>query len=602
MREYIAKLKELDELTVIEEPVDIDLEIAHIAYAEVKKPNGGKALLFTNPKSGDKIYKDPVLINLYGSKKRTELMFEKPVEEVANDLQELLHLAPPKTIKEKIQKAIKLFRLKAVFPKRIKDNAFVQEVVYKGDEIDLNNLPVLKTWQNDGGRFITMGQTYTQSIDKKLNNVGMYRLQVFDKNTLGMHWQIHKDASNFFAQYEEANKPMPIAIAIGGDPLYTWCATAPLPKGIFELMLYGFVKNRPAKMIKCLTNDLYVPHDADYVIEGYIESPKQRKIEGPFGDHTGYYTLEEPYPFMKVTAITTRKNPIFLATVVGKPPIEDKYMGWPTERIFLPLLRTTVPELIDYRMPENGVFHNLIIAKINTLYKAHAIQAMHSFWGVGQMSFVKNAIFVNKDAGDITDDQQIFEYILDRFDPKKLLITTGVLDALDHSSDEALVGGKMGIDCTGEKIAKTVQIVSDRELLEKMQKLTKEVIDLKQYGTNTANPITVIKVAKTRSVRDLYKEFITLSDHLRIVIAIDDNYNDVNNPYMTIWRVSNNFDALRDLVLEPFVYIDATNKGKVDGFDRRWPEDTNCTKSVLEDLKKRGLFDFDDQFIAKWQL
>ena len=243
----------------------------------------------------------------------------------------------------------------------------------------------------------------------------MYRLQVYDDNTVGMHWQIHKDSNHFFHEFKKAGKKMPVSIGIGGDPMYIWCGQAPLPIGVFELMLYGFVKNKAAKLVKSITNDIYVPADNDYIIEGFVD-PSKMKIEGAFGDHTGYYTLEEEYPFREVTAITQKKEPVFLATVVGKPPLEDKYMGHATERIFLPLLQTTCPDLLDYYMPENGVFHNLILAKIKTLYPGHAQQMMHAFWGVGQMSFVKHAIFVNEDAPELTDHDKLAKHILNRID------------------------------------------------------------------------------------------------------------------------------------------------------------------------------------------
>ncbi|MGE4296228.1 MAG: menaquinone biosynthesis decarboxylase [Campylobacterales bacterium] len=602
MRQFIEQLKRENELTVIDQEVDINLEIAHLAYAEVKKEGGGKALLFTHPVSGDRKFDVPVLINLYGSKKRTEMIFGTSVDGVANEVQGLLHLAPPKTFGGKIAKLFEMARLRHVFPKRLKGSGACQEVVQTGDSVRLSDLPVLTTWPEDGGPFITMGQVYTKSLDGKLNNVGMYRLQVYDDRTLGLHWQIHKDSSNFFNEYEKAGERMPVSIAIGGDPLYTWCGTAPLPKGLFELMLYGFVRRKPARLVKCKTNDLYVPEDADYVIEGWVENPKERRIEGPFGDHTGYYTLQEPYPVLNVTAITRRKKPIYLATVVGKPPIEDKYMGWPTERIFLPLLRTNVPELIDYRMPENGVFHNLIIAKLKTLYPGHALQAMHSFWGVGQMSFVKNAIFVDESAPDLSDDEALFRHILQHLSPDRLLISSGVLDALDHSSPKALIGGKLGIDATGEAVQTNIWPLSDADLFAKAKALVPELIALKQYGSDTPNPVTLLQYEKRLPARVVFEKLRPLSDHLRIVIALDEKYNDVENAYMSLWRTANNMDALRDLMLEPFIFIDATNKGEMDGFDRQWPGDTDCDRAAIERLRAKGLWSFDEGFMKRWQL
>ncbi|MDO5045325.1 menaquinone biosynthesis decarboxylase, partial [Campylobacter sp.] len=413
MQEYIDLLKRNSLLKIIDKPVDIDLEIAHASYIEVKKPDS-KALLFTNPvckKSGRKFA--PVLTNIFGSFEATKLIMGVEPDAVADEISALLKPKKPKNFAEKLNFASYLFSMRKVFTKRLSGEGECQQVKFRGDEVDLFSLPVLKTWELDGGAFITMGQVYTQSLDGELQNLGMYRLQIYDKNCLGMHWQIHKDGANFFNEYKRAGKKMPVSVAIGGDPLYIWCGQAPLPKGIFELLLYGFIRKSPAKLVKSLTNEIYVPHDADFVIEGFVDTAKT-ELEGPFGDHTGFYTPIEPFPVMEVTAITHKREPIFHATVVGKPPLEDKYMGWATGRIFLPLLQTTVPELIDYDMPENGVFHNLILAKLKVLYPAHAKQAMHAFWGVGQMSFVKHAIFVDESAPKLTEYAKFSEFVLNR--------------------------------------------------------------------------------------------------------------------------------------------------------------------------------------------
>ena len=428
MKRSIELLRKKGELRVIDEELDIYLEIPHLAYAEVKKKDGGKALLFTNvvdKKSGVK-FKESVAMNLFGSYRRCELLFGRTIESVADEITKLLHMKPPEGFFNKLSMASELFSLKNIFPKRLNGSGDCQQVKYLENDIDLYKLPVLTTWEQDGGPFITMGQVYTQSLDGEMVNLGMYRLQVYDKNHLGMHWQIHKDSSHFFDQYQKAGKKMPVSVAIGGDPLYTWCATAPLPYGVNELLMYGLIKKEGAKLVKSITTPLYIPQDVDYVIEGWVDT-KNMKIEGPFGDHTGYYTLEESYPFMEVSAITMKKEPIFLATVVGKPPLEDKYMGWATGKIFFPLLKTTAPDLLDYHMPENGGFHNLILAKMQPLYKGHAKQFMHAFWGAGQMSFVKHAIFLDEKAPKLENYESVASYILDRFTPKSLFITEGIL-------------------------------------------------------------------------------------------------------------------------------------------------------------------------------
>ena len=604
LKKAIDLLKSNDELRIIDTPLDIYLEIPHLAYAEVKKEEGGKALLFTHPidRRSGQTFDTPVVMNLFGSYARTELLFGRDVEGVASEIEKLLHMKPPQGFKEKIGMLGDLFAMKDIFPKKLKVRGSCQEVVKQGEEVNLYDLPILTTWEGDGGPFITMGQVYTQSLDGALVNLGMYRLQVYDNNHLGMHWQIHKDSSHFFDQYQRAGKKMPVSIAIGGDPLYTWCATAPLPYGVNELLLYGLIKKESPKLVESLTTPLFVPEDVDFVIEGWVDTEKLR-LEGPFGDHTGYYTLEEHYPLMEVSAITHRKNPYYLATVVGKPPLEDKYMGWATERIFLPLLKTNAADLIDYHMPENGVFHNLILAKMKPLYKGHAKQFMHIFWGSGQMSFVKHALFFGEDAPKLTNYEALITYALNRFLPKCIFISEGITDALDHSSPESLVGGKLGIDFTASYSPSAPESIDSPVLLEQLQAIIPEITGATQYMRHTANPITVISVAKNRSLKSVIPALESLSAYLRIVIFVDKAKNDIHNPYMLLWRVTNNMDAARDVYRsESIVTIDGTMKTAVDGFEREWPGDVECTPSVVERLKSLSLWDLDPKLEKKYHL
>lgn len=604
MKNTINVLKKHNELRVIDDELDIYLEISHLAYAEVKKKDGGKALLFTNvidKKSGLK-FDEPVLMNAFGSYKRCEILFGRTIESIADEITKLLHMKPPSSFGEKLSMASELFALKNIFPKRLKGEGKCQEVKYLNDDIDLHKIPVLTTWEQDGGPFITMGQVYTQSFDGEMVNLGMYRLQVYDKNHLGMHWQIHKDSSHFFDQYQKAGKKMPVSVAIGGDPLYTWCATAPLPYGVNELLMYGLIKKEPAKLVKSLTTPLYIPHDVDYVIEGWVDT-NDLKIEGPFGDHTGYYTLEEAYPVMEVSAITTKKDKVFLATVVGKPPLEDKYMGWATGKIFFPLLKTTAPDLLDYHMPENGGFHNLIMAKMHPHYKGHAKQFMHAFWGAGQMSFVKHAIFVDEKAPKLDNYEVFATYVLNRFTPKSMFISEGILDALDHSSPETLVGGKLGIDATAAHKVEAPKLLGNEELLKKVKEVIPDAANLHQFMRRTSNPITVISVNKTKTAREYFDALLELSTYIRIVVFVDESKNDIFNSYMLIWRVANNIDALRDIFVSGLmVGIDGTNKNSLDGFNRRWPDDVDCTPSVVESLKERGIWDLHDNLYKEYQL
>jgi len=603
MNDVVAWLKEHGNLKIIEEPLDVELEIPHVAYVEVKKPDS-RPLLFTRPVWREKgiEYEMPILMNIFANMEITEKILGQHPDAIAKNIDSLLKLKPPRTFKDKIAMIPKMISLKNVFPRRLKFRGECQEVIIPKEQVDLDMLPILKTWEEDGGRFITMGQVYTRSLDGAMQNLGMYRLQQYGKNRLGMHWQIHKDASHFFDQYRDAGLKMPVTVAIGGDPLYIWSGQAPMPHGMFEMLLYGFIRNRNAQLVKSITNDIYIPRDVDVVIEGFVD-PAETEIEGPFGDHTGYYTLPEPFPVMEVETITMKKDPVFQATVVGKPPLEDKYMGWATERIFLPMLKPMAPDLIDYNMPENGVFHNLILAKMDVHYPGHAQQFMHAFWGVGQMSFVKHAIFVDGEAPDLNDYDALTRHILNRLHPGRILISHGVVDHLDHSSPRQFVGGKLGIDATGDRVEEGVELqLSDAQLLEMIQKIDPNVTGLRQYFTQTQNPITILTVDKQRSQQYLISELAVLKPYIKVLIIVDEAGNDLDNPYMLIWRVVNNIDAGRDVVLEPFIAVDATNKDARDGYERAWPGDTLCSRDVLDRLQTKGIIDIDEAFIQRWGL
>ncbi|HHY1342909.1 TPA: menaquinone biosynthesis decarboxylase, partial [Campylobacter jejuni] len=588
MKEFIQILKENDLLRVIEEPVDVDLEIAHLAYIEAKKGEKGKALLFKNPidKKLNKQYKFPVLMNTFCNEKALNLAFGRDYEEVAEEISKLTKLHIPTSFKAKMDFFMNLLSFKNVPPKRLKKN----KALYDYEILNsLEELPILKTWEYDAGKFITMGQVYTQNLDKTQNNLGMYRLQMSDKNELLMHWQIHKDGANFYHEYKNAGfKKMPVSIAIGGDPLYIWCSQAPLPKGIFELLLYGFIKKTHAKLTPC-ENGIFVPYDSDVVIEGYVDL-EEFKIEGPFGDHTGFYTPAELFPVMKVEKIYTKKDAIYQATVVGKPPLEDKIMGLGTERIFLPLLQTSVPDLIDYNMPENGVFHNLILAKIDAKYPAHAQQIMHAFWGVGQMSFVKHAIFVDKNAPSLKDYDALIPYILNRFDTEKILISEGICDQLDHASPNACFGGKAGLDACKETQVEELEILEDKKLLE-LFKTKVELLNLKQFYKESKSPIVCILLDKKEKIEQSFNKLLEFKKHFRILVFLDTE-NKLENPYMLVWRVVNNIDAKRDIFIkEERLGVDASAKGEAEGYLRTWPKQTDCTKSVIEDLILRNILE-----------
>ena len=599
MKEFIQILKENDLLRVIEEPVDVDLEIAHLAYIEAKKGEKGKALLFKNPidKKLNKQYKFPVLINTFCNEKALNLAFGRDYEEVAEEISKLTKLHIPTSFKAKMDFFMNLLSFKNIPPKRLKKN----KALYDYEILNsLEELPILKTWEDDAGKFITMGQVYTQNLDKTQNNLGMYRLQMSDKNELLIHWQIHKDGANFYHEYKNVGfKKMPVSIAIGGDPLYIWCSQAPLPKGIFELLLYGFIKKTPAKLTPC-ENGIFVPYDSDVVIEGYVDL-EEFKIEGPFGDHTGFYTPAELFPVMKVEKIYAKKDAIYQATVVGKPPLEDKIMGLGTERIFLPLLQTSVPDLIDYNMPENGVFHNLILAKIDAKYPAHAQQIMHAFWGVGQMSFVKHAIFVDKNAPSLKDYDALIPYMLDRFNTKKILISEGICDQLDHASPNSCFGGKAGLDACEEIQVEELEILEDEKLLE-LFKTKVELLNLKQFYKESKSPIVCILLDKKEKIEQSFDKLLEFKKHFRILVFLDVE-NKLENSYMLVWRVVNNIDAKRDIFIkEERLGVDASAKGEAEGYLRAWPKQTDCTKSVIEDLILRNILENNPDLFNKFEI
>ncbi|EOA9483109.1 menaquinone biosynthesis decarboxylase [Campylobacter jejuni] len=599
MKEFIQILKENDLLRVIEEPVDVDLEIAHLAYIEAKKGEKGKALLFKNPidKKLNKQYKFPVLMNTFCNEKALNLAFGRDYKEVAEEISKLTKLHIPTSFKAKMDFFMNLLSFKNIPPKRLKKN----KALYDYEILNsLEELPILKTWEDDAGKFITMGQVYTQNLDKTQNNLGMYRLQMSDKNELLMHWQIHKDGANFYHEYKNAGfKKMPVSIAIGGDPLYIWCSQAPLPKGIFELLLYGFIKKTPAKITPC-ENGIFIPYDSDVVIEGYVDL-EEFKIEGPFGDHTGFYTPAELFPVMKVEKIYAKKDAIYQATVVGKPPLEDKIMGLGTERIFLPLLQTSVPDLIDYNMPENGVFHNLILAKIDAKYPAHAQQIMHAFWGVGQMSFVKHAIFVDKNAPSLKDYDALIPYMLDRFNTKKILISEGICDQLDHASPNSCFGGKAGLDACEEIQVEELEILEDEKLLE-LFKTKVELLNLKQFYKESKSPIVCILLDKKEKIEQSFDKLLEFKKHFRILVFLDAE-NKLENSYMLVWRVVNNIDAKRDIFIkEERLGVDASAKGEAEGYLRAWPKQTDCTKSVIEDLILRNILENNPDLFNKFEI
>lgn len=441
LREFLQVLEKKGLLHRVTVEVDPILEIAEITDRMCKSPNGGKALFFEKVK-GSQI---PVVTNIFGSFERMCLSLEvESLDDIGKRIEQLLHQSPPKTFKDKIKALFELIEVSKYLPKRV-SKAPCQEVI--NHEPDLNKLPILKTWPNDGGRFITFPIVFTRDPDTGIQNCGMYRMHVYDERTTGMHWHIHKDGAVHYRKYKELRKRMPVAVAIGSDPAVIYSSTAPLPYGIDEMVFAGFLRRKTVEMVKCITCDIEVPANAEIVLEGYVD-PDELRDEGPFGDHTGFYSPVDKFPVFHIICITHRKNPIYPATVVGKPPMEDCYMGKATERIFLPLLKMQFPEIRDINLPMEGVFHNAAIISIKKQYPGQGKKIIHGLWGMGQMSFSKLIIVVDEDL-NVQDLSTTAWKVLNNVDWRRdVIISEGPVDELDHASSFPRFGGKMGIDAT----------------------------------------------------------------------------------------------------------------------------------------------------------
>lgn len=447
LREFISVLEKKGLLKRVKIEVDPILEITEITDRMCKSPNGGFALFFEKVKGSPY----PVVTNLFGSFERMSLALEvKDLNEIGKRIEDLLNQAPPKTLREKLQMLPRLFEFSRWLPKRVKD-APCQEVIEK-ENPDLSRFPALKCWPGDGqptdeGRFITLPMVFTKDPETGRQNCGMYRIHIYDKVTTGMHWHIHKDGARHYEKYKRLGKRMPAAVAVGSDPAVIYSACAPLPESIDEMLFAGFLRKEPVEMVRCITSDIEVPANSELVIEGYLE-PGEMRLEGPFGDHTGFYSPMDYYPVFHVTCITHRKDMIYPATIVGKPPMEDCYMGKATERIFLPLLRLDFPEIRDMNLPMEGVFHNAAIISIRKSYPGQAKKVIHGLWGKGQMMFSKLLIIVDEDV-DVQDLHYTAWRVLNNVDWKRdVVISEGPLDDLDHAANFPRYGAKMGIDAT----------------------------------------------------------------------------------------------------------------------------------------------------------
>jgi 4-hydroxy-3-polyprenylbenzoate decarboxylase len=515
--EFIQLLETQGELIRVKTKVDPILEIAEICDRVCKTPAphghnekdrtipgtlGGRALLFENVQGSD----IPVAINTFGSYHRVNLALgTDSLDALADRVQQLVKPEMPTTLMEKMKKGLDLIKLASFPPKSVR-SGICQQIVLEGDQADLTKLPIIQCWPLDGdlrsnqslqpdaaaqrsaaadyrpnGRYITLGGIHTKNPETGDRNIGMYRVQPFGPRLAAMHWHMHHDGARHFRMYQKRNEKMPLAIVLGGESVLPYAATAPLPPGMEELLFAGFLNGSGIELVKCRTIDLEVPANAEIVIEGFVD-PQEKLLEGPFGDHTGFYSLADFYPAFHVTAITMRKNPIYPTTIVGKPPMEDYFLGKATERIFLPLLKMIVPDIVDYCLPISGVFHNCAFIKIRKEYPMQARRVMHAIWGAGQMSFTKFIIIVDEHV-DVHNEQDVLFHLFSNCDPERdAEIVHGPVDILDHASPEHGAGSKIGFDATAKWQGEGKVRAWPKEL--EMDDKTKELVTRrwKEYG------------------------------------------------------------------------------------------------------------------------
>jgi 4-hydroxy-3-polyprenylbenzoate decarboxylase len=575
---YINRLEELGDMHRIKTFADPVLEIAEITDRIIK--NGGKALLFEN--TGTSF---PLLINAFATDKRIGLALgRKDLDEAAKDivsLFETLSNAGGNFLK-KISSVTYLVRISGYLPARVRGKGACQKIIIK--DPDLFILPVLKCWPFDGGRFITLPMVHTVHPLTGKTNVGMYRMQILDKNTTAMHWQLHKTGANHFDAWKKAGRRMPVSVALGGDPVYTYAATAPLPENIDEYILAGFLRKKKVKLVRCITNDLYVPYDADIVIEGYVDPAEEPVWEGPFGDHTGFYSLADWYPRFHVTCITHSEKAVYPATVVGIPPMEDAWLTKATEKIFLaPLKLALQSEIEDFHMPDAGVVHNLVIVRIKKSYPGQGKKVISSLFGAGQMMFTKYLVVVSGET-NIRNYREVAEHIFENTGFRSdLLFSSGPLDVLDHASDTFSMGGKLGVDATvklkdelsGRSNDPTGEILIPKEVRESLRiKLSEKCPDLHFISGLPVMVAGVNQESNSSAVDDLKKEIRENNpEGLRLIIAVDHTL-DLSDLFTVAWQILGNSDPRRDieLISDNLLFLDGTIKAFHSyGFPRRWP-------------------------------
>ena len=610
LQEFINILEKEGELLRIKTYVNPNLEIAEITDRISKSPDGGKALLFEN--TGTDF---PLLINAFGSKKRMNLALKvADLDDIGKELEGLFKnmTSPKKNLFEKLKLLPELAKMSSFMPKTISGRGKSQDIIQT--EPDLDKFPILKCWPHDGGKFITLPMVITKDPNTGIRNVGMYRLQVFEKNLTGMHWHKHKVGARHFNEYKKLGKKMPIAVAIGGDPSYTYAATAPVPDNVDEFMLSGFLRKKSVKLVKAITQDIEVPEDADIIIEGYVDPQEDFILEGPFGDHTGFYSLADYYPKFHVTCITHRKNAIYPTTIVGIPPQEDAYIGKATERIFVtPIKLTMLPELQDMNLPFYGVAHNLTIVSIKKDFAGHALKVMSSLWGAGQMMFNKNLVIVDNDV-NVHNYIEVVQSILVKVNIETdLHFNLGPLDVLDHSSSKYSYGSKMCIDATTkfeeEKSTKTKDNsqftgFSDENKIKIKEKFP-EISEISISFSNDKSAILFISINKAENnhLEKISNELIqsNLVGGVKF-IAFFDAEVDVTDTASSVWLLTNNIDPKRDCKIIKnnkihTAFFDACRKSiEKDNFERDWPNiivaDNETIKIVDEKWENYNIGEF----------
>jgi 4-hydroxy-3-polyprenylbenzoate decarboxylase len=580
LTEFIAELENKNELTRINQFTDPVLEITEITDRVTKA--GGKALLFEN--NGTEF---PVLINAFGSDERMAMALgRKNLDEAGAEIEYLFSNITDNqgTLFKKLAGLPALFRLAGLLPTRLKMKGTCQQVILRVP--DLGILPVLKCWPYDGGRFITLPMVHTIHPESGKSNVGMYRMQILDNNTTAMHWQRHKTGATHYEAWKKTGKRMPVSVALGGDPVYAYCATAPLPENINEYILAGFLRKKKVKMVRCITNNIYVPSDADIILEGYVDPAEELIWEGPFGDHTGFYSLADWYPRFHVTCITHSKKAVYPATIVGVPPQEDAWLAKATEKLFLaPVKMTIQPEIVDFHMPHAGIAHNLVIVKIKKSYPGQGMKVVSSLLGAGQMMFTKYLIVVDGDI-DIRDYRELAINILANVEfDKDLLLTHGPLDVLDHSSDTFSFGGKMGVDATIKHIEEVpgeikIRYVNNPDILNDISNfLVSDLIKRFNFSLFAFNiPVLIVAVNRTEDadVIEKVKNMFRKNDPdgiFRLILAVDHTV-DPADLYMVAWQILGNSDPQRDheYISQSSIFIDGTIKAfRKGGFSRKWP-------------------------------